>query len=361
MNNHKVASNRRIIHFIRGIYYGDAQWYYLLNLKKLFDRLGIDNLIFVEDENCKNQFVKNVSEYRPSKKDIAILHYSNYFEINSFAASLDCLKIMNFQNVTPPDFFRSYSDELCEKTGAAYKELPAIASKFNYIITHSEFSKQTLLKNAMAIENRIKVISLLLDFSRYRKSAVNKFKKILQPYTKILFVSRIFPNKRQDLLVDMMNILVNKYNKRNFRLYLVGTALSEYYKLLKTKIKTFSLEKYIHITGEIKSDEELLMHYKTADVFVCPSEHEGFCAPIVEAAFYNLPIIAFDQPAVKETILDKHVLINENKAENYADAIMNYKNIYSKSDITGFNTEIISFHKKTEEKFSEYFLSLLNN
>jgi glycosyltransferase involved in cell wall biosynthesis len=32
------------------------------------------------------------------------------------------------------------------------------------------------------------------------------------------------------------------------------------------------------------------------------SEHEGFCVPILEAQYHNIPIIALDRAAVKETL-----------------------------------------------------------
>ena len=54
------------------------------------------------------------------------------------------------------------------------------------------------------------------------------------------------------------------------------------------------------MTGSV-SDEALAAYYATSDVFVCASEHEGFCVPIVEAMGFGLPVVAFDAGAVPET------------------------------------------------------------
>ncbi|MGH9285371.1 MAG: glycosyltransferase, partial [Acidimicrobiales bacterium] len=42
--------------------------------------------------------------------------------------------------------------------------------------------------------------------------------------------------------------------------------------------------------------------YRAADVFVCLSEHEGFCVPLLEAWYHKVPIVAFAATAVPETL-----------------------------------------------------------
>ena len=41
----------------------------------------------------------------------------------------------------------------------------------------------------------------------------------------------------------------------------------------------------VHFAGHV-SNEELIAYYDVADLFLCASEHEGFCVPLVEA-FYK--------------------------------------------------------------------------
>ena len=56
---------------------------------------------------------------------------------------------------------------------------------------------------------------------------------------------------------------------------------------------------------------EILAYYKLADVFLCMSEHEGFCVPLAEAMFFDVPIIAFDSCAVSDTLGGSGVLIKD--------------------------------------------------
>ncbi len=44
----------------------------------------------------------------------------------------------------------------------------------------------------------------------------------------------------------------------------------------------------------------LTAHYRNADLYVCMSQHEGFCVPLVEAMFFDIPIIASANTAIVE-------------------------------------------------------------
>ena len=44
-------------------------------------------------------------------------------------------------------------------------------------------------------------------------------------------------------------------------------------------------------------------------MLVCCSDHEGFCAPLVEAMHHRLPIVAYGATAVPETVLDAGIVL----------------------------------------------------
>ena len=49
---------------------------------------------------------------------------------------------------------------------------------------------------------------------------------------------------------------------------------------------------HVHFTGHV-SNEELSAYYEVADLFLCASEHEGFCVPLVEAFYKQVPVLAY--------------------------------------------------------------------
>ncbi len=59
-------------------------------------------------------------------------------------------------------------------------------------------------------------------------------------------------------------------------------------------------------------EAQLLAAYERATAFVCLSQHEGFCVPLVEAMRHALPIVALRGSAVTETVADGGLLLRNN-------------------------------------------------
>ena len=69
------------------------------------------------------------------------------------------------------------------------------------------------------------------------------------------------------------------------------------------------------------SDEELAAHYASADVFVCVSDHEGFCVPLIEAMHHGLPVVAFDSSAVGGTVGSGGIVLRQKSPDLVAAAV----------------------------------------
>ena len=91
------------------------------------------------------------------------------------------------------------------------------------------------------------------------------------------------------------------FNPRS-RLLLVGahSGFERYLSLLHNFIAKIGAED-VHLVGHV-SNEELVAYYELADVFVCASEHEGFCVPLVESFHMGVPVIAYAATAVPSTM-----------------------------------------------------------
>jgi glycosyltransferase involved in cell wall biosynthesis len=59
------------------------------------------------------------------------------------------------------------------------------------------------------------------------------------------------------------------------------------------------------------TDAELYALYRTASVFLCMSEHEGFCIPLLEAIYFRVPVIAYAAAAIPETLAGTGILMHE--------------------------------------------------
>ena len=73
-----------------------------------------------------------------------------------------------------------------------------------------------------------------------------------------------------------------------------------YYDRLQEMVRALRLDEVV-FTGHL-DDDELLACYSVADVFLCLSEHEGFCVPLLEAMAADLPVLAYASTAVPDTL-----------------------------------------------------------
>ena len=110
----------------------------------------------------------------------------------------------------------------------------------------------------------------------------------LEPYSYIMAVGRITPEKGFDLLVSAHNKM-----KTDVKLVIVGAVEAEkkYYESLK------AIENKNAIFLGFQSGEALKQLYQNARLFVLSSYNEGFPLVLLEAMSYSKPILASDIPA----------------------------------------------------------------
>ena len=157
----------------------------------------------------------------------------------------------------------------------------------------------------------IDVRPILIPFSDYEQEPSKNILKRYEGdgYTNILFVGRIAPNKKYEDLIRAF-YYYKRINPKS-RLILVGNPLGfeRYDESLKQYAKELGLDDII-FTGGVPF-QEILAYYHLADAFLCMSEHEGFCVPLVEAMFFHVPIFAYDSTAIPSTLGGSGVLLEE--------------------------------------------------
>jgi glycosyltransferase involved in cell wall biosynthesis len=119
----------------------------------------------------------------------------------------------------------------------------------------------------------------------------------------ILFVGRFAPNKRLDDHIRLAEIF-KRYVDSHYRFVFVGRhdAVPAYGRAIRQMVEEFQmLPERFWFTGPVP-DEELAAYYRHAHAYVSLSEHEGFCAPLVEAMAMDVPILAYAAAAVPETL-----------------------------------------------------------
>src|SRR5262249_20654828 len=95
-----------------------------------------------------------------------------------------------------------------------------------------------------------------------------------------------------------------RYVDAFYRFIFVGRfdAVPRYYSMVRALIAEYRMlpERFV-FTGPV-SDDELVVYYRHAAVYISLSEHEGFCAPLLEAMAAGVPVLAYGAAAVPETL-----------------------------------------------------------
>ncbi len=120
---------------------------------------------------------------------------------------------------------------------------------------------------------------------------ITRTESSLNNSVKLLYVGRLIKHKNCDFLIDIMNY-ANRVGK-NWHLTIVGQGpmQNELYRL----VEKYSLLNHIEIKSNL-SQEELLIEYSSSDLFVFPSQREGFGISVAEAISHSLPVIVYDVP-----------------------------------------------------------------
>lgn len=347
----------RIVQMLPSLAYGDAIGNDTVALKKSLEEQGYDTAIYVKyiDGRLPEGTAQEVSKMpHMNKDDIVLYHMSTGSELNEMFGDMKCKKVMIYHNITPPEMLEPYNKAAAADCREGYEELAKLADKVDYCIADSEYNKQDLIK--AGYKCKIDVLPILIAFSDYdKKPDAPLYGKYNDGVTNIIFTGRIASNKCQQDVIHAFG-LYQKYYNSNSRLILVGNEGGyETYKLKMQKYAQLNCIKNVIFTGHIRF-AEILACYKAADLFLCMSEHEGFCVPLVEAMYFKIPVIAYNSSAVGETLGKGGILLNEKNALETAalmDKILKDKGLQKKI-IANQNERLDDFaHDKILARFNE--------
>jgi len=305
---------------LHGMYLTDAIANDAFEIQKVLRSFGYKSDIFANMDyvclECKNR-VYDYEKYKDysSPNNILIYHYATYSVVTDFVLNLPDKIILRYHNVTPHSYFELFNSNLKAEMKKGKDDVLRLREKVVLTIAVSEFNSLDLKVLGFS---KIFVLPIVIDFERfnqeYSKEVLNKFQ---DEFINVIFVGRIAPNKKYEDLLKIFYYF-NEINP-NSRLILVGSYnfSIEYYHYLQNIIRFLDLSNVI-FTGTVPLSE-LISYYKVSDLFLCMSEHEGFCIPIVEAMYFGIPIIAYNSTGIPYTLKGSGVLIYKKKFQETAE------------------------------------------
>ena len=232
--------------------------------------------------------------------DVALLHLSIGSRCNEIFPSLPCRRAILYHNVTPAFYFERLDPEKARVLEEGRRQVAALRDAADVVWAVSAFNASEL--RALGFREP-KVFPLVFDASLGRGEPDPDFLRTLSdpPLANLLFVGRLVPNKRHDRLLQIFAAF-QRYVRRDSRLVIVGGSggMEPYKFLLLATARDLGLRNVLF--AEFVDDAKLRACYASASALVCASDHEGFCAPLVEAMAWHVPVFANAAGAVPETL-----------------------------------------------------------
>jgi glycosyltransferase involved in cell wall biosynthesis len=202
------------------------------------------------------------------------------------------------------------------------------------VICVSQYTRQALINLNHFPAEKISVLNNCLDPYLQKPVEKKRNEDLLRKYhlhnddTVLMTLTRLAARERYkgyDIVIESLKEL-RKTNPA-LKYLIIGKYDAEEKQRLDKLIKEAALEPHVIFTGFV-ADEELAEHFNLADIYIMPSEKEGFGIVFIEAMYYNKPVIAGNKDGSVDALLngDLGLLVNPESLEEVSDGIMKMLN-----------------------------------
>ena len=297
-----MSTKPRVHQVLATLGYGDAIGHEVLGIQRALVAAGYQSAIYVETADPRLEDL--TLDYRDmvgtvAADDVLIHHFSIGSRASRTAYALPGRMVLVYHNITPPEYFIGVHKDLVKLCFRGRRELTAYIARCDLALGDSEYNRQELERLGFAPTG---VLPVVPDFTHLDVTPDRALAGAFDDgWTNVMFVGRVIPNKKFEDVIRAFHVYRTRHNPRS-RLLLVGShsGFERYLDMLHALVARLGTPD-VHFLGHV-SNEELSALYDVADVFLCASEHEGFCVPLVEAFHKGVPVLAYAATAVPATM-----------------------------------------------------------
>lgn len=219
-------------------------------------------------------------------------------------------KLVNYHNITPAGFVERWMPFLGEEVRLGRAQMAELAPLAELGVGVSQFNTAELVE---AGYRQTAVAPLMVDVANFDLPPdAAKLRQLTAAKraggSDWLFVGQMLPHKAHQDVVKSFAVYLRAFDPAA-RLHLIGRpSCGEYAEAIRRFVDGLGLAHAVDLAGSVSSGE-LAAYYRAADVLVCLSEHEGFCAPLLEAMHHGVPIVAYGVAAVPETVVEAGLVL----------------------------------------------------
>lgn len=299
----RVEPAGRAVHqIVAGFRLGDAISNYAVAIRDQLRAHGFRSEIFLPGQHLDPAAAHLAHPFQEGclkPEDGLVYHHSIGSELTPLAKAHAGPKCLVYHNITPARFFLPYSDFRVRLLEEGRRELGGLASSFRLSVGVSAYNAAELAEAGFHDPD---VLPLIVDPNQWNAPPDPILMARFQDgRTNILFVGRVAPNKRQDRLIRAF-AAYRAVDPLARLIFVGGFDLADpYYVHLDWMIAKYGLGEHVLFLGSIP-DPGLQACYRTAHLFWSMSEHEGFGVPLIEAMWFDVPVLALNSAAVPETM-----------------------------------------------------------
>jgi len=234
--------------------------------------------------------------------DLLLIHYSAYAPKLRAVLELPQRKLLISHNITPARWFWDHDPQAAVVCALGRKQLPQFAAAVDVAAGVSLYNARELGSET--------VIPILFDPAAL--GAPGPADPPGPPV--ILFVGRLAPHKRQDAVIRAFE-LYRRRHAPDARLVLVGAPINWAYDASMRALADELSPGHVTIESGL-TPEQLAARWRSAHAFLCLSEHEGFCIPLLEACHFGVPVVARPIGGIPEVIGDAGLLLGLDDGES---------------------------------------------
>jgi glycosyltransferase involved in cell wall biosynthesis len=308
MTNDKAPM--KVHQFLTSYSYGDAIGNEALEIRDFLREKGHESEIFAlfYHPRYADQIINYLEYDKYSAVDnVIIFHFSIGSPVTRKFLRVPDKKVIIYHNITPFEFFLDYHRVLAKDCYKGRIELKNLVGKVDLALGDSAYNESELKEVGFV---KTGVVPLVMNFEKFHGEIIPTLKELFDDgKTNILFVGRIIPNKMVEDVIKTFHLYQRHFNLHS-RLFIVGEyrGFERYYSALLNLVGQLGV-KNVHFSGHIPG-EELVSYFKLSHLYLHMSEHEGFCAPIPESYYLEIPVVAYNAGAVRETMNNGGILVN---------------------------------------------------
>jgi glycosyltransferase involved in cell wall biosynthesis len=291
----------------------DAIGNHAVQLRDLLRNLGFASDIFADEAQSAVRHLSRPVQELPAptadQRTWLLYQCSTRSRLADLVSARPEPLVLNYHNITPAERFAPWEPVVAAQLVEARRQLAALAPRAELGVAVSAF-------NAAELDDlggrRTVVAPIIVDAGTFDGPVDEGLVGELSSGggTAWLFVGRVAPHKAQHDVVKAFALYRRVFDP-GARLWLVGGSSSDaYLRALRGLVGSLGLGSSVRLAGSV-SAAELAAYYRAADVFVCASDHEGFCVPVLEAMHHGLPVVAFASSAIPETVGEAGVVLPE--------------------------------------------------